>query len=75
MGKGKIDLVLTKSISRFGRNTLDILKVSYKLFNMGIRVEFEKEQLDNFDKELRTYMSIYAAFAQEESQNMSDNIK
>lgn len=73
--KGKIDLVLTKSISRFGRNALDILKVSYKLFNMGIRVEFEKEQLNNFDKELRTYMSIYAAFAQEESQNMSDNIK
>lgn len=72
--KRKIDLILTKSISRFGRNTLDTLKILYKLFNMII-VEFEKEHLNNFDKELRIYMSIYAAFAQEESKNMSDNIK
>ena len=42
--KRKIDLILTKSISRFGRNTLDTLKILYKLFNMGIIVEFEKEQ-------------------------------
>ena len=73
--KRKIDLILTKSISRFGRNTLDTLKILYKLFNMGIVVEVEKEHLNNFDKELRIYMSIYAAFAQEESKNMSDNIK
>ena len=43
--------------------------------SIGIIVEFEKEHLNNFDKELRIYMSIYAAFAQEESKNMSDNIK
>lgn len=73
--KGKIDLILTKSISRFGRNTLETLKVLYMLINMGIRVEFEKEHLNNYNKELRTFMSIYVAFAQEESQNMSDNIK
>lgn len=73
--KRKIDLILTKSISRFGRNTLDTLKILYKLFNMGIIVEFEKEHLNNFDKELRIYISIYAAFAQDESKNMSENIK
>ena len=73
--QGKIDLILTKSISRFGRNTLDTLKICYELFNMGITVEFEKEHLNNYNKGLRTTMSIYAAFAQDESKNMSDNIK
>ena len=73
--QGKIDLILTKSISRFGRNTLDTLRTLYELFNLGVKVYFEKENLNNFDKEMRTMMGIYAGFAQEESKNMSDNIK
>ncbi len=73
--QGKIDLILTKSISRFGRNTLDTLKTLYELFNLGVKVYFEKENLNNYDKEMRTMMGIYAGFAQEESKNMSDNIK
>lgn len=73
--QGKIDLILTKSISRFGRNTLDTLKVLYELFNLDVKVYFEKENLNNFDKEMRTTMGIYAGFAQEESKSMSDNIK
>lgn len=73
--QGKIDLILTKSISRFGRNTLDMLRTLYELFNLGVKVYFEKENLNNFDKEMRTMMGIYAVFAQEESKNMSDNIK
>ena len=73
--QGKIDLILTKSMSRFGRNTLDILRVLYELFNIGVKVEIEKENLNNYNKEMRTIMGIYAAFSQEESKNMSDNIK
>ncbi len=72
---GKIDLILTKSMSRFGRNTLDTLKTLYELFNLGVKVYFEKENLNNYDKEMRTIMGIYAGFAQEESKSMSDNIK
>ncbi len=73
--QGRIDLILTKSISRFGRNTLDTLKTLYELFNLDVKVYFEKENLNNYDKEMRTMMGIYAGFAQEESKNMSDNIK
>ena len=73
--QGKIDLILTKSMSRFGRNTLDTLRVLYELFCLGVKVEIEKENLNNYNKEMRTIMGIYAAFSQEESKNMSDNIK
>lgn len=73
--QGKIDLILTKSISRFGRNMLDTLRTLYELFNLGVKIYYEKENLNNFDKEMRTMMGIYAGFAQEESKNMSDNIK
>ena len=73
--QGKIDLILTKSISRFGRNTLGTLRVLYELFNLSVKVEIEKENLNNYNKEMRTIMGIYAAFAQEESKSMSDNIK
>lgn len=73
--QGKINLILTKSISRFGRNMLDTLRTLYELFNLGVKIYFEKENLNNFDKEMRTMMGIYAGFAQEESKNMSDNIK
>lgn len=73
--QGKIDLILTKSISRFGRNTLYTLKTLYELFTLGVKVYFEKENLNNFDKEMRTMMGIYAGFTQEESKNISDNIK
>lgn len=73
--QGKVDLILTKSMSRFGRNTLETLKILYELFNLGVKVYFAKENLNNYDKEMRTMMGFYAGFAQEESKNMSDNIK
>lgn len=73
--QGRIDLILTRSISRFGRNTLDTLRTLYELFGLNVKVYFEKENLNNYDKEMRTMMEIYAGFAQEESKNMSDNIK
>lgn len=73
--QGKIDLILTKSMSRFGRNTLETLKTLYELFKLDVKVYFEKENINNYDKEMQTMMGIYAGFAQEESKNMSDNIK
>lgn len=73
--QGKIDLILTKSVSRFGRNTPETLKTLYELLGSNVKVCFEKENLSNYDKEMRTIMGIYAGFAQEESKNMSDNIK
>ncbi len=73
--RGKIDIILTKSMSRFGRNTLDTLKTLYQLLNLGVKVYFVKENLNNYNKEMRTMMVICAGFAQEESKNMSDNIK
>lgn len=47
--QGKIDLILTKSMSRFGRNTLDTLKTLYKLFKLDFKVYFEKENLNNYN--------------------------
>lgn len=73
--QGKIDLILSKSVSRFGRNTLETLKTLYELLGLNVKVYFEKENLSNYDKEMRTIMGIYAGFAQEESKSMSDNIK
>lgn len=60
--QGKVDLILTKSMSRFGRNTLDTLKTLYDLFSLGVKVYFEKENLNNYDKKMRTMMGIYAEF-------------
>lgn len=60
----KVDLILTKSMSRFKRNTLDTLETLYKLMSLNVKVYFEKENLSNYDKEMRTMMGIYAGFAQ-----------
>ena len=73
--RGKIDLILTKSISRFGRNTLDMLKTLRKLRTLGVDVYFEKEDLWLSGQELETLLSIYCAFAQSESESMSRNIR
>ena len=72
---GLIDLILTKSVSRFGRNTVDTLTASMELFHLGVKIEFEKEQINNFSREMSTAMALHAVFAQEESQAMSDNIR
>ncbi len=56
--QGKIDLILTKSISRFGRNTLYTLKMLYELFNLGVKVCFGKENLNNYDKEMHIKFTI-----------------
>lgn len=73
--RGKIDLILTKSISRFARNTLDLLEILRHLRDIGVEVFFERENITSFGGEGELMVTILASFAQEESRSISDNIK
>lgn len=73
--KGKIDIILTKSISRFARNTLDLLETVRHLKTLGIDVRFEKEHINSLSADGELMLSILASFAQEESISISNNIK
>ena len=73
--KGLIDYIITKSISRFARNTLECLSYVRRLKDMGVYVYFEKERLDTSSSTSEMLLSILAAVAQEESRNISENIK
>ena len=72
---GKVDIVLTKSISRFARNTLDLLKTTRELKELNIPVIFEKEKINSMTEEGELMLSLLASFAQEESRSISENIK
>ena len=72
---GKIDLILTKSISRFGRNTFDELKTIQDLRALGVDVYFEQEKLWLHDQQVQMLITLYCALAQNESENMSRNIR
>ncbi|MDY6349526.1 MAG: recombinase family protein [Selenomonas sp.] len=72
---GRIDLVLTKSIQRFARNTVDLLKTVRRLRELGIEVYFEKENIRTLSGEGELMLTILASFAQEESRSISENIK
>ena len=72
---GKIDLILTKSISRFARNTLDCLTVIRRLKERGIGVSFEKEGIDTLDGNGEVILTILASIAQQESASISQNIR
>ncbi|MDY3118649.1 MAG: recombinase family protein [Peptoniphilus sp.] len=71
---GKIDLILTKSISRFARNTLDSLEVLRKLKDKGIGVYFQKENINTLDGKGEFVLTLMASFAQEESRSISENV-
>lgn len=73
--KGKIDLILTKSISRFGRNTVELLETVRELKRLGISVRFEKEKIDTLTAEGELLLTLFASMAQEESQSISQNIR
>lgn len=73
--KGKIDIILTKSISRFARNTVDLLKTVRHLKDLGIEVRFEKENINSMSGDGELMLSILASFAQEESISISNNVK
>ncbi|SFG92447.1 Site-specific DNA recombinase [Desulfotomaculum arcticum] len=73
--KGKIDIVITKSISRFARNTLDCLNNVRKLKNKGIAVFFEKENINTLDTTGEVLLTILSSLAQDESRSISENVK
>lgn len=72
---GKIDVILTKSISRFARNTVDLLSTVRRLKAIGVEVRFEKENISSTNSSGEIMLSILASFAQEESINISNNTK
>ncbi len=72
--KGKIDMIITKSVSRFARNTVDCLDYVRMLKEMGIGVYFEEQNIDTLKSDSELYLVIYAGFAQSESESISKNI-
>lgn len=72
---GKIDLILTKSISRFARNTLDTLKYVRMLRDMGIGVIFEEENINTLDMAGELLLTVLSSVAQQESETISSHIK
>lgn len=72
---GKIDTVVTKSLSRFGRNTVDCLKVIRELKALGVDVYFEKENIHTLRSKGEMLISLISAVAQNESLALSENVK
>lgn len=72
---GKIDIILCKSISRFARNTVDLLETVRHLKELGIEVRFEKEHINSLSEDGELMLSLLASFAQEESRSISENCK
>lgn len=72
---GKIDLIITKSISRFARNTVTVLKYSRELKEIGVGIFFEEERIHTLSSDGEVMLSTIAAFAEEELRSMSANQK
>ena len=70
---GKIDLIITKSISRFARNTLDCLNYVRELKDLGIGIIFEKENINTLDAKSEVLITILSSLAQDESRSISEN--
>lgn len=71
---GQIDLIITKSISRFARNTVDTLTIVRQLKAKGVEVYFEKENLHTLDPKVEVLLTIMSSLAQEESRSISENV-
>ena len=72
---GLIDLIITKSISRFSRNTVDSIRLIQELKNKNVEVFFEKENMSTFDPKIELIMTILSGMAEEESRSISENVK
>ena len=72
--KGKIDYIITKSVSRFARNTVDCLDYVRMLKARGIGICFEEQNIDTLKNDSELYLVIYAGFAQSESESISKNV-
>lgn len=73
--QGKIDMIITKSISRFARNTVDCLKYTRMLKELGVDVYFEEQGIHSTQPGAEFYITIYGSIAQSESENISANVK
>lgn len=75
--EGRIDYILTKSISRFARNTLDCISIIRRLKSLkpAVGVFFEKENIDTLDSKSELFLTILSSMAQEESRSVSENTK
>ena len=71
---GKIDLIITKSVSRFARNTVDSLTAIRKLKEKNVEVYFEKAGIWTFDSKGELLITIMSSLAQEESRSISENV-
>ena len=71
---GKIDYIITKSVSRFARNTVECLEYVRSLKAQGIGIFFEEQNIDTLKNESELYLVIYAGFAQSESESISKHI-
>ena len=72
--RGRIDMILTKSASRFARNTVDCLRVIRALKNQGIGVIFEKENINTLTESSEFLITLFSSFSQAESESMGQNI-
>ena len=72
--KGRIDLIVTKSVSRFARNTVDTLTTVRKLKDAGVEVFFQKENIFTLDSKGELLITIMSSLAQEESRSISENV-
>ena len=72
--EGRIDLILVKSVSRFGRNTVDVMKTVRSLQERGIGVIFEKEGLDTRNMNSELMLAFHSAFSQSESESIRENV-
>ena len=73
--EGKIDRIITKSISRFARNTVTLLEAVRELKALGIGITFQEQNIDSLSGDGELMLTILASFAQEESKSVSDNCK
>lgn len=71
---GQVDVILTKSISRFARNTVDLLRIVRELKGLGVEVRFEKENISSFTADGELLLTLLASFAQAESEQISQNV-
>lgn len=71
---GKIDYIITKSVSRFARNTVECLETVRRLKARGIGIYFEEQNIDTLKSDSELYLVIYAGFAQSESESISKNL-
>ena len=72
--RGKVDMIIVKSISRFARNTLDCIKITRMLREIKVDVYFEEQNLHSIDPASEFYISIHGSIAQSESENISHNV-